>query len=270
MCRGLANSEWRLIPPLNFDRVYVAGLAVDVVSEDDVLAFVRERVQLRVPAHIVTVNAEFVTRARADSAFARVLQDAPLATPDGAGVVWAMRRRGARQVARVGGSDLIYSISGLAASAGWSVFYLGAAPGVAEETARRLATQFPGLQVVGTYSGSPAERDAAFIVDLVRCSGADILFVAFGAPRQEIWIADHLLPLGVSIAVGVGGSFDYVAGVARRAPRWMRDHALDWLWRLVLQPRRLRRMLALPRFVWLALICRCSDQGRRNAERTKE
>jgi len=250
-----------------FDRVDVAGVAVDVVSEEDVLAFVQERARLRAPSHIATVNAEFVMRARRDPAFAHVLDDAALATPDGAGVVWAMRRRGVRQVARVGGSDLIYSISGLAASAGWRVFYLGAAPGVARETARRLAAQFPGLRVVGTYSGSPAERDAAFIVDLVRCSGADILFVAFGAPRQEIWIGNHLLPLGVSIAVGVGGSFDYVAGVARRAPRWMRDHGLDWLWRLVLQPRRWRRMLALPRFVWLALIC--DGQSRRNGERTK-
>jgi N-acetylglucosaminyldiphosphoundecaprenol N-acetyl-beta-D-mannosaminyltransferase len=183
--------------------------------------------------------------------FARVLEEADLATPDGAGVVWAMRRQGARQRLRVGGSDLIWSLSRLAAEEGLRVYLLGGREGVAAGAARALRQRFPALQVAGADAGSPSTQEEASIVHLIRQSRADILFVAFGAPEQDLWIARSLRPAGVSIAIGVGGSFDYLAGTARRAPVWMRERGLEWLWRLLRQPWRWRRMLALPRFVWL-------------------
>ncbi|HEX6507502.1 MAG TPA: WecB/TagA/CpsF family glycosyltransferase [Chloroflexota bacterium] len=225
-------------------------MPVDVVTEEQVLEFVREHVETRSPAQIVTVNAEFVMRSQADSEFARVIRGAQLATPDGAGVVWAMNRQGARINRRVGGSDLIWSISQQAAQRGHRVFLLGGRSGVAEAAARRLLDINPGLQLVGAYSGSPSHADEESIVDLVRTSMADILFVAFGAPQQDVWIGRNLERTGVSIGIGVGGSFDYLAGTARRAPIWMQDHGLDWLWRLIRQPWRWRRMTALPRFAW--------------------
>jgi N-acetylglucosaminyldiphosphoundecaprenol N-acetyl-beta-D-mannosaminyltransferase len=236
---------------LPWRKIDVAGVLVDEVTEDDVIAFVRERVKTEIPARIATVNAEYVVRARDDATFAGILREADLAAPDGAGVVWAMRRQGSGIRLRVGGSDLIWSLSGLAEQEGLRVFLLGAKEGVAVEAAKRLRWRFPGLEVAGTYAGSPSELEEASIVHLIRQSRADILFVAFGAPAQDVWIARNVRPAGVSVAIGVGGTFDYLAGTAHRAPVWMRERGLEWLWRLLRQPWRWRRMLALPRFVWL-------------------
>lgn len=238
--------------PPPFKRCGVLGVPVDVVTEPDVLAAARCAVESREPAQIVTVNAEFVVMALENETFLRVLREARVATPDGAGVVWALRRRGVH-VARLGGSDLIWSLSEQAAALGHAVFFLGAAEGVADEVAARLSLRYPGLHVAGTLSGSPRAQDEESIVGSIRTSGADILFVAYGAPEQDLWIARNLPRLGVSVAIGVGGSFDYVAGRARRAPPWMRERGLDWLWRLVMQPWRWKRMLALPRFALLVL-----------------
>lgn len=236
-----------------YSRHLVVGVPVDAATEDDVLAFIAERVAARHPARIVTVNAEYAVRAWRDPLFRDVLHGADLATADGAGILWALHRQGVPLRRRVGGSDLIWSASEQAARLGHRVFFLGARPGVAAETARRLVARYPRLQVAGVHAGSPHETDSDRIVDLVRRSRADILFVAFGAPAQDFWIAHNLPATGAIVAMGVGGSFDYVAGVARRAPPWMQDHALDWLWRLLHQPWRWRRMLALPRFVLLVL-----------------
>jgi N-acetylglucosaminyldiphosphoundecaprenol N-acetyl-beta-D-mannosaminyltransferase len=133
------------------------------------------------------------------------------------------------------------------------VFLLGAAEGVAAAAALRLQASIPGLAVGGTYAGSPTPGEEDSIVDLVRMSGAAILFVAFGAPQQDLWIARNLARSGAVVGMGVGGSFDYLAGTARRAPIWMQERGLDWLWRLIQQPWRWRRMLALPRFTWSVL-----------------
>lgn len=231
-------------------RVDILGVPVDVVSEGDVLRFVCDRIARRDPAQIVTVNVEYVVRARSDAAFASVLRSADLATPDSVGVVWAMRRNGLDIPERVGGSDLIWSLCDQAAQRGHRVFLLGAGPGVAAEAAERLCSRYPGLIISGTYAGSPDRGERAFIVDLIRQRRADLLFVAFGAPQQDLWISDNVRETGVSVAMGVGGSLDYVAGRAKRAPLWVRQHGFDWLWRLVTQPWRWRRMLALPAFVW--------------------
>jgi N-acetylglucosaminyldiphosphoundecaprenol N-acetyl-beta-D-mannosaminyltransferase len=238
--------------PPPFERCTVLGAPVDLVTEPDVLAVARGAVERREQAQIVTVNAEFVVMAQDSRPFLEALQAARVATPDGAGVVWALRRRGIH-IRRLGGSDLIWSLSEQAARLGHCVFYLGAGEGVAEEVARRLTLRYPGLRVAGALAGSPRREDEGKITAQIRESGADILFVAYGAPEQDLWIARNLPDAGASVAIGVGGSFDYVAGKARRAPVWMRERGLDWLWRLVMQPWRWRRMLALPRFALLVL-----------------
>jgi N-acetylglucosaminyldiphosphoundecaprenol N-acetyl-beta-D-mannosaminyltransferase len=241
----------------------VLGVRVDLVSMADVLAFVEESIRERRPARIVTVNAEYVIRARRDGEFAAVLRSADLATADGAGVVWAMRRFGAQQRERVGGSDLIWLLAEQAARNHHRIFLLGGAPGVADRAADVLRGRYPGLLIAGTYAGSPAEAEEEHIVDLIRRSQADVLLVAFGAPAQDKWLASHLSETGAHVGMGVGGSFDYVAGVARRAPVWMQRRGLEWLWRLIRQPRRWRRMLALPLFVWWTLREMAVDRGER-------
>jgi len=236
-----------------FPSVVVLGVPVEDVTEADVLQFVRERVLSRSASQIATVNAEFVMHAQENERFRRALLDSELRTPDGMGVVLAARRRGVPIPRRVGGSDLIWSISEQAARLGHRVFLLGAGPGIAQRAAQRLSETFPGLEIAGTFAGSPRTGEDAEQIDMILGSKPDILFVAYGAPDQEIWIDEVKNRLGVPVIMGVGGSFDYVAGVVRRSPRWMQNIGLDWLFRLLIQPWRLRRMLVLPRFALLAM-----------------
>lgn len=205
------------------------------------------------PHQVVTVNPEFLVRARRDPRFRRVLNESDLATIDGVGVALALRLLWGLRVSRVTGADLMEDLMPLAVERHLPVFLLGAMPGVAGRAAGRLAQLFPGLTFAGVHAGSPGTADDAQVAGSIRSSGARLLFVAFGAPEQEYWIARNLCRLGPCVAVGVGGAFDYLAGAVPRAPVWMRRGGLEWLYRLVRQPSRLRRQLALPVFVYLVL-----------------
>lgn len=207
---------------------------------------------------ICTVNPEFIVDAQRDPNFAAVLARADLCVPDGAGVLWAARRVGLPLRERVTGSDGIYRICERAATRGWRVFLLGAAPGVAERTAAVLTGRYPGLMVAGCYAGSPADDEWLAIRARLDAAAPDILFVAYGHPRQDFWIDRHRAQLPTAVAIGVGGAFDFVAGVAQRAPLWMQRFNLEWLHRLITQPWRWRRMLKLPLFVALTLL---QDKG---------
>lgn len=207
---------------------------------------------------ICTVNPEFIVDAQRDPNFAAVLARADLCVPDGAGVLWAARRVGLPLRERVTGSDGIYRICERAATRGWRVFLLGAAPGVAERTAAVLTGRYPGLMVAGCYAGSPADDEWLAIRARLDAAAPDILFVAYGHPRQDFWIDRHRAQLSTAVAIGVGGAFDFVAGVAQRAPLWMQRFNLEWLHRLITQPWRWRRMLKLPVFVALTLL---QDKG---------
>jgi N-acetylglucosaminyldiphosphoundecaprenol N-acetyl-beta-D-mannosaminyltransferase len=212
------------------------------------------------PLHtIVTLNPEMVMAARDDPALARVIIQADLAIPDGIGIIWAAHLRGHRMV-RVTGVDLLLGTAQLAAQRGYRIFLLGAGPGVAAEAASRLAARNPRLPPVGTSSRGPGSGDEAGILAELADSRPDILFVAYGSPAQERWIAglhNELGQAGVSVTVGVGGAFDFISGRIPRAPYWMRRAGLEWLYRLWRQPWRWRRMLALPRFVLAA--CRALE-----------
>ncbi|MCY4464586.1 MAG: WecB/TagA/CpsF family glycosyltransferase [Chloroflexi bacterium] len=227
------------------------GVPVDAVSYVDFLVLIAGWIEAGGGARqVCTVNPEFIMIAQGDPIFLGILQRAALCVPDGVGLLWACRRRGFALPERVTGSDGLPRIAQAAAQHGWRIFLLGAAPGVAEQAAAVLQKNYPGLQIVDCYAGSPAPAEEDSIVARVNASCADILFVAYGAPRQDKWIARNLPRLRVSMAMGVGGSLDFIAGLVPRAPRWMRDRGLEWLYRLLRQPWRLRRMLRLPRFVF--------------------
>jgi N-acetylglucosaminyldiphosphoundecaprenol N-acetyl-beta-D-mannosaminyltransferase len=202
---------------------------------------------------VCTVNPEFIVDARRDPAFAAALRRADLRVPDGVGVLWAARRQGVRLRERVTGSDGIYAICARAAVEGWRVFFLGAAPGVAAQAAARLQACYPGLLVAGSYAGSPADETWPVIRSALEAARPDVLLVAYGHPRQDLWIDRHRVELPAAVAIGVGGAFDFVAGVARRAPRWVQRLGLEWLHRLLRQPWRWRRMVKLPIFVGMVL-----------------
>ncbi|NLE52483.1 MAG: WecB/TagA/CpsF family glycosyltransferase [Chloroflexi bacterium] len=202
---------------------------------------------------VCTASPEFVMIAQSDRAFRQVLRDADLCVADGIGLLLAARYLGKPLPERVTGSDGLPLIAERAARSGWKLFLLGAAPGVAEQAADALRRRFPGVQIVGTYAGSPDPAEDDELVARVNASGADILFVAYGAPRQDLWIARNAPRLTARVAIGVGGSLDFAAGKVPRAPRWMQRLGLEWLFRLVREPWRWRRMLRLPRFVWAVL-----------------
>ena len=246
------------------DRFAVLGIGVDRLDIPGSAARIAAFVEARTPRQVVTVNPEFVIAARRDSGFRRVLRQADLATADGMGIVWAARILGERLPERVGGVELLQQVAANAARLGHTLFLLGAQPGVAAAAGQALVRHHPGLQVVGAYAGSPAPADEEMIIAMVQRARPDILFVAFGAPAQDLWIARTLTRLGVPVAIGVGGAFDYLAGRVPRAPQPLQRAGLEWLYRLVIQPWRWRRMLALPRFAVLVIADRLGNRRRQN------
>lgn len=240
-------------PPATVDILGVAVHRVDFAATQAILA-----AWLAAPAttcrQICTVNPEFIMDARRDPAFAATLARADLRVPDGVGVLWAARLLGAPLRERVTGSDGVDILCAQAAAQGWRVFFLGAAPGVAAKAATILVARYPGLQVAGTYAGSPDEAEWPAIYAHLAAAQPDLLFVAYGHPRQDFWIDRHRDELPARVAMGVGGALDFVAGVTVRAPAWMRRLGLEWLHRLIQEPWRWRRMRKLPLFAFLVMV----------------
>jgi len=223
----------------------VLGVRVDCVNMEGALARIGELVDAGGHHLVATVNPEFVMRARSDHEFARVLESADLCLADGSGVVWAARRQGCTMREPVTGVDLIPPLAALCARRHFRLFLLGAAPGVAADLASRLRSAHPALDVAA-HSGSPDPSSDTETLALVHGHKPHVLLVAYGHPGQELWIDRMSDRLGVAVAIGVGGAFDYLTGRVPRAPEWMRRAGLEWLFRLVRQPWRIRRMAVLP------------------------
>lgn len=251
--------------------IEILGVRIEDATYDDLLVLVDAFVQSQEPHQIITVNPEMLVMAHDDPSFRRVLNESALNVADGTGVLMAARLLGQSLRQRVTGSDGIYHLVRFCAQKAYRPFFLGAGPGVAQKAASRLRTENPELDVAGCHAGSPHADQEQEIVARVRATSPDILLVAYGVPAEEQWIARNRQRLGVPVMIGVGGAFDFVAGVTRRAPRWMRRIGLEWLHRLLREPWRWRRQLALPRFVFLVLrqrITQGQTRGRHRNEMT--
>jgi N-acetylglucosaminyldiphosphoundecaprenol N-acetyl-beta-D-mannosaminyltransferase len=244
--------------------VGVLGVRVDDVTYAEALDLIAAYITARAPRQIATVNPEFIVAAQTDAAFRDILNRTALNLPDGIGVLWAARRLGHPLRERVAGVDVVEQIAQRASQEGWRVFLLGAAEGVARKVAEVWQARYPNIAIAGAFSGSPRSGEEEAIVERIRAARPDVLFVAYGAPAQDKWIARNLLRLNVPACMGVGGAFDFIAGVTRRAPRWMQRLGLEWLHRLIRQPWRWRRMLALPRFAWQVRASRPAPPGRKS------
>lgn len=194
--------------------------------------------------YVVTPNPEFILSARKDEAFRTVLNRADLALPDGIGVVYAARILGRPLKGRAPGVDFAQALMARMAQTGKSLYLLGAKPGVAEKAAENLRKAHPGLRICGTHDGYFKEDEP--VVEAIRASGADVIFVCLGAPKQELWMAKNGPQTGARLAVGLGGCLDVFAGTVQRAPEGWQKAGLEWLYRLIKEPSRIGRMSKLP------------------------
>ncbi len=241
----------------------VLGVRVHHVTMPQAVRAVRRMVAAGGAHQIVTANGVMLVRAARDEQVRRVLSNAALVIADGAGVVLAARILGRPVFARVPGVELVQELCARAAVEKWRVFLLGAAPGVAADAADVLRQRYPGLQVAGVIHGYFA--DDSTVIREIRQAKPDLMFVALGFPRQDLWIASHRDRLGVPVCIGVGGTLDVLAGRVRRAPRLIRQIGLEWAFRLIQEPRRWRVVISLPLLVALAVKERVKERwkGRR-------
>lgn len=235
------------------NKVNILGCQIDNVTMPKAIEKVAAFMDGKHTAHVITLNAEIAYTARNDDKLRDVINHADLVTPDGIGIVWAGRKLGHNIKERVTGIDMIYQICQRAEAKRWKLFLLGAAPGVAELAAQELAGLYPGLMIVGTRDGYFSEQDIPVIIREINQAAPQVLLVALGAPKQEFWINNYKQILKVPVCVGVGGSFDVLAGNKKRAPKIIIKLNLEWLYRLLAEPSRLKRQMVLPRFVLAVL-----------------
>jgi N-acetylglucosaminyldiphosphoundecaprenol N-acetyl-beta-D-mannosaminyltransferase len=205
-------------------------------------------------AQIVTLGTEMVVYAQNDSRFRSIVNASAISLCDTVGLLAVARRRGAPLRERVTGVELLERLAAGAAATRVPVYFLGGAEGVAADAAAILEVRFPGLQIAGARSGYFTDDETPEIVRGIAASGARLLFVGLGSPRQEFWLAENLAQTGCGAGIGVGGSFDVISGRVARAPAFFRRFGLEWLYRLIKEPRRWRRQLALPYFAWLIVL----------------
>ncbi len=254
------------------ERIEIAGVPFDPVTYEQVIEKIKSVMHKDGKAYIVTPNPEMVLEADENAEFKKVLQHSILSIPDGVGILWASHylsspRSKSRTVRffsllsslssiifrpakireklpeRVTGTDLFYRIAEESQNHKWRIFLLGAKPGVAIKAVDILLKKYPKAIFAGTYAGSPSFGEEEQIRNLIDSSKPDILFVAYGSPAQELWIARNLPRLNsVKLAIGVGGAFDFAAGAVKRAPAFMRKIGLEWLWRVMREPSRIKRI----------------------------
>lgn len=235
----------------------ILGVPFHPFTNQQTLEWCVEHVRKKNPGYVATPNLDFVMQAGQDPELSRILAQASLVIPDGMPIVWLSGRLGPRLPERVAGSDLILALSKAAAQQQFRVFHLGGAPGVPEKAGQVLKEKFPGFTLAGAYSPPKAEllkMDNAEILRRLEQAAPDILYVAFGAPKQEKWINLHCREWDIPLALGLGGSLDFLAGAQKRAPKWMQKTGTEWIWRLGTNPKRLwKRYAANLHFLFEAL-----------------
>jgi len=235
--------------------VTIAGIPVAAIDEPAAIGIIESMVASRRPHLMVVVNASKLVLASKDPELGRLIAAADMVTADGMSVVWGARLLGARLPGRVTGIDTMEKLVARAAQRGWRVFFLGAKQAALDGAIAVLKARHPELIVAGSHDGYFAGRELE-IVAMVADSHPDLLFVAMGSPAQERFLSANLQEMSVPFSLGVGGSFDHVAGISRRAPAWMQRAGLEWLYRLASEPRRLWRRYLIGNTLFAILLWR--------------
>ncbi|OKH41542.1 glycosyltransferase [Calothrix sp. HK-06] len=241
-------------------KINIAGIQIDKYSFDEVVErIMNTALSNDAPEYVVTPNAQHVLTLQKDARFREIYRKAFLVVPDGVSLLWAAKFLQTPLQGRVNGTDLFESLCSIAAEKGLKIFLLGGRPGAADKAAEILQARYPDLNIVGTYcppygfESNPVEL--ALINAKIKAAAPHILFVGLGAPKQENWIYNNYQQLGVPISIGIGVSFELVAGMVKRAPVWMQKRGLEWLFRLIVEPYRLwqRYIIGNPLFIWLII-----------------
>lgn len=235
---------------MSLEKVEILGVNVNSLTMAEAVETVKNFIEKGERKLIATANAEMIMRATYDVELKTILNAADLVVPDGAGTVWAAGYLGHPMPERVAGYDLSQELMRLAPSKKYKLYFFGSAPGVADLAKAKAEKWYPGIDIVGTRNGYFSAEDEQSIIADIKAEKPDILLVALGVPKQEKWLYAHLDELNVPVSIGVGGSFDVMAGVMKRAPLWMQKAKLEWLYRGLKQPSRIGRLMALPKFVF--------------------
>ncbi len=238
------------------ESVEILGCRLDPLDQNEATEAILRFARDGSGALVVTLGTEMVVYAQHDPAFRDVLNASALSLCDTVGILTVARQRGAALRERVTGVELVERLAQRAAKEELPVYFFGGAEGVAADAAAILEVRFPGLIVAGTRNGFFSSEEEGAIADTIRKSGARILFIGLGSPRQELWLARNLRATGCGAGIGIGGSLDVISGRVKRAPMLWRRLGIEWLYRLMREPQRLRRQLALPYFVWLVTLDR--------------
>ncbi len=244
-------------------KVRLFGVPIDRISCQQAIERLDEFVSKNKPSFVVTPDTLAILRARRDKEYLGITKKADLVTPDGAGILWASATLDTPLIERITGIDLINKICISAVEKGYKLYLLGSESTVIDRAVINLKDRFPRINIVGYYHGyfdkinlnndknNKSEKD---IIKEIQDKKPDFLLVGLGVPKQELWIAKHKDELGVPVCIGIGGSFDVLSGKIPRAPLWMQNHGMEWIFRLIKEPKRLKRVVALPYFMWLIFL----------------
>jgi N-acetylglucosaminyldiphosphoundecaprenol N-acetyl-beta-D-mannosaminyltransferase len=243
----------------------VLGARIAALDWDTAIATLLEWGRLRAPRYACLCNVHSVVTSSRDPVFSAIINNADLAAPDGAPIAWAVGRLAGQLQPRINGPDMMLRYMAAAQECGQSIYLYGGAPATLDALQRSIARDFPRLRIAGAYAPpfrplSDTEDQA--VVDAINGSGAHMVFVGLGCPKQELWMGAHCGRVRAPM-VGVGAAFDYHAGLLRRAPPWWRQHGLEWLYRLAMEPRRLARRYLVTNTLFILGLARQIGQRRR-------
>lgn len=239
------------------NQIEILGVAFDNVTMDEAVDRALSLMEARSAAYVVTPNPEIVMSAREDPELALAIQNADMVLPDGVGVIYGGKILGTPLKEKVPGIDFASRVMERLSQRNGRVYLFGAKPGVAELAGENLQKQFPGLLIAGTCDGY--FTDDAPIIDAINEAKPDLLLVCLGSPKQELWMQSNAKRLNVGLMAGLGGSLDVFAGIVERAPERWQKLGMEWLYRLMKQPKRVGRMMKLPKFV----LCAVKERGKR-------
>ncbi len=239
--------------------LFIGGVRIDKAGSKDVHDFIAERINSKIASHIISINVDVLIKARKDFELKSIINNSELVLADSRILLFSSYLLGSPLEENITGSNFVLSFSDWAAKKGYKLFLLGAAPGVAAKAAEILIQKNSNMKIVGTYSPpfgfENNEEENKKMIKMIKECNPDVLFVAFGVPKQEKWIWRYKDEYNVPVSVGIGATFDYISGNVRRAPKWMQKIGLEWLFRLCQEPRRLwkRYLIGNTIFIWLVL-----------------